>query len=611
MLKRKRFIATFVGLLALGMLSAVLLVRYKYYVKKFIKSHDLLYASAQKVAHLKHDATKMFRHDKTSVAEFPNTNFDVTNWSLNFDASKSLGKYERFWGNLGLESFKNGILNSQGRQLFEMMKETNARTKGVFRYIRGHNLFSDGKPPWGEGCVKVSLNAAGEVVCDWDLADRVFDKILGDGFRPIVEFGFMPDVLASLPERRQKWGHANFSPPKDYDLWQNLIHQTVRHFCERYGEEEISKWYFEVWNEPDLGYLFWVEDPQNKPWGDFKQYLKLYDHAVYGAKTACPKIRVGGPASAGGYLEELLEHVILEDSFAGYMSEPRIDFVSSHSYGFVTEQNRKGMNVYKAIRWKLGRVTEHDHPKVRQYMKNLPFLLTETGFRSRNSESNNDRFTAAWLAKFVTMNFYLGDKLGMSYQPTEFVFWSDLQVSKDFAPTRGLAASIKTKAGRRVFKRPVYNAFEALGFLSDERIALTTGARFGDPVFALATKDEDNSIEILVYHLNERDEGNGRKDTLDITLSVQNLPFRKYEVNHYLVDENHSNVYSAWRKMGRPKNLTDEQAARLSTIDDLELARMPWQEESTDYTFRHGLRLQSNSVAVFVLTNIESGNNRH
>ncbi|MFQ5601703.1 MAG: hypothetical protein ACE5HS_00375 [bacterium] len=607
MFKPKQLLKILVALLVVCGIAVFLAYQNKYYVKKYIKSHKTLYTAAQKIAEVKYNLTRSHNKKDTANGRVPDLKKNKLDWHLTFDAAQSQGKYKRFWGNIGYESFKNGILNGPNRQLFEMIRDSNSRLKGAFRYLRAHNLFSDGQPPWGEGCVKVSLDAAGNLLCDWTTADRVFDTILKLGMRPIVEFGFMPDILASIPERRQKWGRANISPPNDYVKWQELVHKTVKHLVNRYGEEEISNWYFEVWNEPDLGYLFWVEDAENKPWGDFKEYLKLYDHTVYGAKTACPSIRIGGPASAGGFLDNLLEHVLLEDSHTEALNASRIDFVSSHSYGYVTEKNRKGMNIKKAVKWKLDRVLEHDHSMVREKMKALPFLLTETGFGAqKKGKFNNNRFTAAWLVKLVSMLFDMGDNAGKQYRPTEFVYWSDQQVQKDFESQRGIAVSLKSKQGRKVFKRPIYNAFEMLGHLSDERITLMQGARLGDPVFAVATKNASQSVEILLYHLNERDESNARSDSLVVSFTVLNLPFQRFQVRHYLIDEMHSNVYTAWKNLQRPKMISQAQMRKLAASDDLEYAQPPWHENSNDQSFTYQFKLQPNSVALFVLTNFES-----
>jgi len=47
-----------------------------------------------------------------------------------------------------------------------------------------------------------------------------------------------------------------------------LIKALVQHWTERYGEDEVKNWYFEVWNEPNLP-NFWK--------GGQAGYFQLYE----------------------------------------------------------------------------------------------------------------------------------------------------------------------------------------------------------------------------------------------------------------------------------------------------------------------------------------------
>lgn len=610
-IRKRRLAVISLVLLMCAVIAGVAMMNNKYYVKRFIKQHDALYVPAKKLAKLKSELLARLGGASHDPAAASAVDDGRKTWSLIVDASKSLGVYEKFWGNLGYESFISGILSSKNRQLFKLMQETIRQGKAsnfdaaAFRYIRCHNLFSDGQPPWGEGCgIYNKLDASGQPVYDWAVVDQVFDEILQNGFKPIVEFGFMPDALASIPDRRQRWGKANISPPKDYQAWTKLIFHTVSHLRDLYGSEEISSWYFEVWNEPDLGWLFWIEDPKRKPYGDVKEYHKLYDYTVTAAKAACPSLRVGGPASAGGDIDLLLEHVYLEDRFAMADGHAAIDFVSSHAYGKVGTEflNTKEKNILSAIRWKIGRAMEHDHPRVRAAMQQLPFLLTETGPSSDDLAFNNTRFSASWFIKLVDGIFCLGEKLGKPYQPREVVYWAGNQVARYFNNQKGIATYLKTENGEKVFKRPLYNAFDILGRLSPKRLEVAGGSTFGDPVHAIATCDGDTSVEIVLYHLDERDRENLQQDSLDIELTVTNLPFENYHVRWYAIDEAHSNSHAIWKAMGRPTRLTREQDERLSQGDDLELMVPAWREHSPQRRFNKSFRMQSNSVALLVLS---------
>ena len=91
----------------------------------------------------------------------------------------------------------------------------------------------------------------------------------------------MPNALAS-GDRTIFWWKGNVTPPKDYKKWEDLIRNLTQHFKERYGDEEVKTWYFEVWNEPNLG-GFWS--------GSKEDYWRLYDASAFAVKRADADLR--------------------------------------------------------------------------------------------------------------------------------------------------------------------------------------------------------------------------------------------------------------------------------------------------------------------------------
>jgi xylan 1,4-beta-xylosidase len=119
--------------------------------------------------------------------------------------------------------------------------------------------------------------------------DRIFDFFVGIGMKPLVEVGFMPSLLAS---GNKTWSHwdANVTPPKNWNDWYDLVSSFAAHLIERYGEEEILTWNFEVWNEPNCCPRdFWT--------GSQLDYFYLFNVTSKALKSVNPKIRVGGPAT--------------------------------------------------------------------------------------------------------------------------------------------------------------------------------------------------------------------------------------------------------------------------------------------------------------------------
>ena len=68
--------------------------------------------------------------------------------------------------------------------------------------------------------------------------------------------------------------------PKSFELWDGLIVELLKHLESRYGIEEMEKWFFEVWNEPDLDFFFA---------GSQEDYFLLYEHYSQGSKKCREK----------------------------------------------------------------------------------------------------------------------------------------------------------------------------------------------------------------------------------------------------------------------------------------------------------------------------------
>ena len=117
------------------------------------------------------------------------------------------------------------------------------------------------------------------------------------------------------------------------------MHAWVAHCVERYGRAEVEQWYWQVWNEANIGY--WQGTPE--------EFHKLHDYAIEGVRRALPTARVGGPDTAGHggpFMRAFLEHVLRGTNYAtGRIGTP-LDFVSFHAKGqpsFVDGHVRMGI----------------------------------------------------------------------------------------------------------------------------------------------------------------------------------------------------------------------------------------------------------------------------
>ena len=173
--------------------------------------------------------------------------------------------------------------------------------------------------------------SGGRAVHDFAGIDRVYDELMEIGLRPVVELSFMPAALARDPARTVFTYGAIISPPRDWERWAALIGDLAAHLIQRYGRDEVvSRWAFEVWNEPNLE-VFWSGTPE--------EYFRLYDVSARAVKSVDPGLRVSGPSSAAaGWVWELLGHV-------GHSGAP-LDFLSTDVYGNVPLDLRQALGAF-------------------------------------------------------------------------------------------------------------------------------------------------------------------------------------------------------------------------------------------------------------------------
>ena len=153
-----------------------------------------------------------------------------------------------------------------------------------FRYVRFHGLFDD------DMSVLVQERFGNGVQLSFTNIDSVFDFLLSINMKPFIELGFMPDCLKSKNATVFHY-KGNTAPPADHDKWSWFIRTFVRHLLDRYGRTEVRQWFFEVWNEPNLG---GPDSPDGFFAGSMEDYFKLYQVTAEAVKSEDRFLRVGG-----------------------------------------------------------------------------------------------------------------------------------------------------------------------------------------------------------------------------------------------------------------------------------------------------------------------------
>jgi xylan 1,4-beta-xylosidase len=407
-----------------------------------------------------------------------------------------------------------------------------------FRHVRFHGLLGDD--------VGTFVRRGDRFLDSFFNADRIVDFLLSIGMRPFVELSFMPTALASGTTTVFSY-KGNVTPPRDYDEWAGLIRRLVRHQVERYGPDEVRRWYFEVWNEPNLP-AFWA--------GTREEYFKLYRHTALAIKGVDAGLPVGGPATAANaWVEEFLD-------FCTRNGLPA-DFVSTHHYPndplWGVEQDTEGelAGSRRGIlrEWALG---------VHRQARGKPVYYTEWNASSNpRYPRQDDPYAAAFVVPSV---------LGMNGLVGCYSFWTFSDIfEENYFP------SVPFHGGFGLLNlygvpKPTYRAFELLHRLGTEALPVT-GRH--ETVDAWVVRRGQDLTVLLSNHALPRHPIEARR--VHVELIGARAP-RAVALER--IDDGHANAKAAWVALGRPEYLSAREVERLEEASRLVKEPHPWKYEN-------------------------------
>ncbi|MBN6149621.1 beta-xylosidase [Xanthomonas sp. AmX2] len=424
-----------------------------------------------------------------------------------------------------------------------------ARDELGFRYLRFHAIFHDVLGTYRE--------VDGRPVYDWSGIDRLYDRMLGMGIRPFVELGFTPEAMKTSDQRLFYW-KGNTSHPQ-LDKWTALVDAFVRHVRQRYGEEEVRRWYFEVWNEPNLA-GFWEG-------ADQPAYFALYAATAKAIKRIDPQLRVGGPATAGAaWVPEFIAHA--------HANGTPLDFITTHTYGvdggFLDEKGESDTKLSPAPDAISGDVRRVRQQIQASPMPGLPLYFTEWSSSYTPRDPVHDAYLSAAyiLSKLKAVE---GLVQGMSYWT-----YSDLfeEPGPPTAPFQGGFGLLNPQGVRK----PAYFAYKYLNALGQRQL------RNADPQ-SYATYD-GGVLKLLAWEFvaPNQDKSNRPYFTqvlpaapaAPLRLRLRGLAPGAYTLAIRRTGFDANDAYSAYLRMGAPPALTAEQLRQLQhrTADAPELRQV-------------------------------------
>ena len=450
---------------------------------------------------------------------------------IDIDAHAATTPFPHFWE----EMFGSG---RAALVLWSAYQNDLTAVKGVtdFKYVRFHAILHDELGVYNE-------DAHGNPVYNFTLIDQIYDSLLAQDVRPVVEISFMPKKLAFNPDWLHPfWYKQNVSPPKSMQRWDELMRAFAQHLVDRYGIDEVSQWYFEVWNEPNID--FWGGVPRQDT------YFDLYAHTARALKSVSPRLRVGGPATAAAaWVPEFL-------SYAAENHVP-VDFVSSHGYDDEPVERLLGKD--QPLRDK--DIIPEDRTctavaKVRRQidasaMPHLPLLWTEWNVPGKNQLRDTP---------------YVGPALAEAIRTCDghvemLSFWTFSDVFEEGGPAqRPFHGGFGLRAVGNINKPSFYD-FALLHELGTERIANPSHD-------ALITRRSDGSLAVAVWNLASVVAPPDAIAAHHVTLHITGVS-PSAAVSLQQVDNDHSNVLKVYAAMGSPQYPTRTQQQQMNAATAL------------------------------------------
>ncbi len=440
---------------------------------------------------------------------------------------------------------KELLLADVQKMLIELQNEVH------YEYIKFHGLLSDDMLVYEE-------DADGRPLYSFVYIDKVIDFLLSIHLRPLIQFSFMPKALAKDTNRLAYSSPFVLSMPKSMERWNELIYKLTTHLIDRYSFNEVQKWLFCCWNEPDTSTsLFGFPNDED--------YYQLYQETYRTIKGIDSRLTFGSPSLLISYnINQLWCH-----HFISWCQENSCtpDFMNIHYYD--NDFSDASFSEHRPAKPSHSKLNKDEYSfskcisKIKALFKDwgiesLPIYLTEWNLTVSHRNLLNDTcFKSCYLAKNLLENY---DRL------ESFGYWVLTDMIEETLPSKeqfhgGLG--LYTNMG---IKKPHYYVFRFINRLGDQLLAK------GNGYFITKSK---NKIQIMTYnyeHFNhlfaqgetfdmnflERYTPFNKLGPMEIAFELCNIKEKKAIIREEIINQTYGSAFDEWIRMGAsPLNRED------------------------------------------------------
>lgn len=412
-----------------------------------------------------------------------------------------------------------------------------------FEYIKFHGILGDDMMVYDE-------DERGNPSYNFFYVDQVIDFLLSVHLKPLIQLSFMPKALSKTPLRTRFYTPCVMGEPKNWEKWQNLVHELTMHFISRYGLKEVESWLFSPWNEPDTTTAMYGFEKD-------ESFYELHRHSYIGVKSCSPTLKFGGASMQP--LFHTTHNFGRDYMFWCQKHNCPVDFININFYDLNFQEKNEDIIWKETSKQQIQLSQDPDSfskfitkltNNLEQDNFHLPIYLTEWNSTASHSDLMNDTcYKSAYIIKNVLENIDRLDSFG---------YWVLSDLHEEYRLN-----SFMFHGGLGLFtyneiKKPGYYAYLFLSKLGKELLGQGNGY--------IITRDNEE-YQIILYYYQHFSNIYAMGENFDMTFTERYTPFteerkkeRAFHLHHipngkYLIRETYVNrksgsCFDKWLDMG-------------------------------------------------------------
>lgn len=382
--------------------------------------------------------------------------------------------------------------------------------------------------------------------------DRVLDFLVNNNMKPFIEFS-----------NKGKRIHKNID--KDIDVKNNksnftsmkqlikVVENFISHILNRYGYEEVEKWYFEIMKvEAYSG----INDYCN-----IKDYGIIFEGIYKTIKKFVPDLKVGG----AGFNINYNKSSLIEVMEAWNKSDVKPDFISAYVYPYVRDNEHFKRSTDKSL--VLNKIRELKEIS-NQYLDVEEFIISEWNHTISNRNFINDScYKGAYIVKSIIDSVDEMEMIG---------YWLGSDLFSESYDTQALLSGGVGLLTKDSIMKPAFYGIEFMNILSNNLIE--KGANH------IITSRSNNSYQIVCHNykhpnyyyyccknedsikISEQYKIFDDNNVIKLNFQIRNVKNGEYIMKKYSLNRNNGSILDEWNKINFTNTIDKEDINYLKEI---------------------------------------------